>query len=173
MPVCVHQPPGPTANPGAGAADHDGRVPRRLDDQVVDDLVARSLLMLLAARMQVARLHRRQRRRPLPALAQALGEQLVVPQPKPFQLLRPDGKDARRFVTLCGHQVIDARELQHGVALERLVECKQMHDYYRKLFQAYVHLFRGRLDEAERAFRVVFEIRNTGWSRRAKISRVP
>jgi tetratricopeptide (TPR) repeat protein len=50
-------------------------------------------------------------------------------------------------------------------SLERLLECKQMHSYYRKLFEAYVPLLRGRYDEAERTFREVIEIRDAGWLR--------
>ena len=82
-----------------------------LDDEIIDEAVARPLLMLLAARVQIARADNGQRRRAAPLLAQPLGHQLIVPPTQRFELFRPYRQHAQRLVMLLGHQVIDAGEL--------------------------------------------------------------
>ena len=67
-----------------------------VDDDVGDQLVAAAFLMLLAARVQVARVDDRQRRGAVFVLAEAFGEQLVVPQAGGFQALAPGRQHADR-----------------------------------------------------------------------------
>ena len=79
-----------------------------LDDDVRDQLVALAFLVLLAPRVQVAGVDDRQRHRPAFVLAQAFGEQLVVPQADRFEPLAPGGEHANVAAALDFHQMADA-----------------------------------------------------------------
>ena len=105
-----------------GHGHGDGHVLRVLENQIVDELVAGSFLVLLTAGVEVARANGRERRRAAPLFAQAFRQELVIPMAQGFQFLRPDGQHARRLAKLFGHQVVDCRILERGVMFERLLE---------------------------------------------------
>ena len=100
---------------GAERRKHERVTTWFTDEQVRDQLVATALLVLLAARMEVAGGDGGERRGPLPRLAETLGEQLVVPQPDGLEPIAP----AREHADRRGHpffgEVRHAHEPQHGI----------------------------------------------------------
>src|SRR5947209_12826493 len=95
---------------------------RRFNDEVIDDLVTRPVLMLLATRMQIAGSDGGERQRPAALFAQTLGQELIVPQADGFQLLGPNAEHAGSLAEFLRQQIIDAGVLQDRIALERLIQ---------------------------------------------------
>ena len=122
-----------------------------LDDEVGDELVAAAFLVLLAAGMEVAGVDDRQRRGALAVLAEAFGEQLVVPEADRFEALAPGGKHADRGAAAGFHQPRHADVVEHGVVQRRRGAEPLVHG--RRAFEQMLHVeaHHGRRQQADGA----------------------